>query len=57
MKKNKVGRPAIAESKKRNIYVCISCTKDEVTKIDRKAKQYDTTRSEVIRMAIEKNLM
>jgi hypothetical protein len=54
MKKNKVGRPAIAESKKRSEYICVSCTKQELSDIKRKAKEYNVRRSALIRMALKK---
>ena len=54
MKKKSVGRPRIAESKKRKINICISCTEDELKMIERKAKQNKVRRSTMIRMAMEK---
>jgi hypothetical protein len=49
-----IGRPRIAESKKRKVYVCINCTESELKMIDRKAKEYNLRRSALVRMAIEK---
>jgi hypothetical protein len=54
MKKKSVGRPRIAESKKRKVYVCISCTVDEIKMIERKAKEMKVRKSTLIRLAVEK---
>lgn len=52
MIKKAVGRPKIAESKKRKIYICISCTSQEKKMIEQKAKERNIRRSAFIRMAV-----
>lgn len=54
MIKKAVGRPKIAESKKRKIYICINCTSDEKKMIEQKAKERKIKRSALIRMAVAK---
>lgn len=53
MLKRSVGRPRIAESKRRKVYVCISCTESELKLIRRKAKEHNVNQSSLIRMAVE----
>lgn len=50
--KKKTGRPPIAESKRRNIYISFTCTVSEAHNIKRKADKLNTTQSNFIRQAV-----
>lgn len=50
--KKRMGRPPIAESKKRKIYISFTCSISESDNIKRKAKKLNTTQSDFIRQAV-----